>query len=165
MSKNYIGIDNGVTGSIGIIWKISGSEFYQMPVFKQKSYTKADQNISRIDTAELMEILRTLDPSDSIVILERPFVNSKGFKATQSAMRALEATLIVIEYLKLPYQYIDSKQWQKELLPSGIKGTAELKNASFDIGCRLFPQLKEEIKKQKDADGLLIAEWARRNNL
>lgn len=34
-----------------------------------------------------------------------------------------------------------------------------------DIGCRLFPGLSTTITKHKDADGLLIAEWARREGL
>jgi len=166
MSKIYIGIDNGVTGSIGIV-SPNGAEFYSTPTFKQLSYTKKVQKISRIDTYELMTLLnpRNFPDKEIKVLIERPFVNPTGFKATQSAMRALEATLIVLETFKLPYEYIDSKQWQKEMLPAGIKGTAALKDASSDIGCRLFPTLKREIEKQKDADGLLIAEWARRKQL
>jgi len=79
-----------------------------------------------------------------------------------SAIRALEATLIVIESLKISLAYIDSKEWQKPLLPNGTKGGAEQKKASLDIGSRMFPQFKEEFKKQKDADGMLIAEYCRR---
>ena len=45
--------------------------------------------------------------------------------------------------------YIDSKEWQKELLPSGCKGE-ELKTASRDIGCRLFPKYKDLIIKLID---------------
>ena len=87
------------------------------------------------------------------------------FKATTSALRCLEATLICVDLFILSKDFCDSKQWQKMLLPSGIKGSTELKKASMDIGCRLFPQHSDLIKKQKDADGLLIAEWARRSKL
>lgn len=59
--------------------------------------------------------------------------------------------------------YCDSKHWQRILLPKGAKGP-ELKKASMDIGCRLFPEHEKLIRKHKDADGLLIAEWARREN-
>ena len=59
------------------------------------------------------------------------------------------------------YEYIDSKEWQKVLLQKGVKGP-ELKKASQDIGCRLFPKLKDIIIKQKDADGILIAEYCKR---
>ena len=56
------------------------------------------------------------------------------------------------------------KIWQKKLLPQGCKGE-DLKRASEDIGLRLFPSLRPVIKKHKDADALLIAEWARREDL
>ena len=96
------------------------------------------------------------------VFLERPFTG-KFNKANVSAARALESTLIALERMELPFEYVDSKEWQKEMLPKGIKGTPELKKASLDIGCRLFPKHKEKIKKHGDADGLLIAEYYRRN--
>jgi hypothetical protein len=92
-------------------------------------------------------------------------INPGRFKASISAVRCLEAMLIGLELYEIPYQYCDSKQWQKELLPAGIKGPIELKSASADIGTRMFPEHKELIWKHKDADGLLIAEWARRINL
>ena len=38
----------------------------------------------------------------------------------------------------------------------------ELKAASLDIGKRLFPLYAEVMEKQKDADGMLIAEFCRR---
>lgn len=88
-------------------------------------------------------------------------VNPGRFLATASALRACEATLIVIESLKIPYQWIDSKEWQKALLPSGLKGP-QLKKASKEIGLRLFPNIQ---LKHEDYDGLLIAEYARRQQL
>jgi len=105
-------------------------------------------------------------PYDRIrAFIERPYMNPKGFKATASALRCLEATLISIERAAgLSYEYIDSKQWQKVMLPKGCKGP-DLKTTSRDIGCRLFPEHTKVIRKHKDADSLLIAEWARRAGL
>jgi hypothetical protein len=163
--KNYIGIDNGVSGSIGIL---TGDEsyFFKIPTKSEQSYTKTKKNITRISVIEFTTLLKNLDVlENTCVVIERPMVNPGRFTATLSAMRALEATIIVLEQLQLPYLYLDSKEWQKSLLPSGIKGSPELKKASLDIGKRLFPHLGEEIQKQKDADGLLIAEYARRTNL
>jgi ribosome biogenesis protein Tsr3 len=92
-------------------------------------------------------------------------VNPGRFTATISAVRALEATLIVLEELDIAYDYIDSKGWQKDLLPLGLKSSDQQKKASAEVGIRMFPQFKELITKHKDADGILIAEWARRNKL
>ncbi len=158
--RAYIGIDNGVSGSIGII-RGEESWFLNTPSKSEQNYTKKKAIVTRIDHALLTSILEAYK-DNCFVMLERPMVNPQRFQATTSALRALESTLIVIENLKLPISYIDSKAWQKLLLPSGIKGSDELKKASMDIGCRLFPQHAELIKKHKDADGMLIAEYCRR---
>ena len=65
----------------------------------------------------------------------------------------------MLEKLGIPYQFIDSREWQSVMLPKGTKGSDLLKKASYDIGKRLFPGL---VEKQKDADSLLIAEFVRR---
>lgn len=163
-NKLYIGIDNGVTGTIGCIYN-NKTWFFETPTKKEQNYTKAKANISRIYfnqlKKEFLEIIEECNPESIICLLERPMVNPTRFKATVSALRALESTLILLEYLNVPLQYEDSKKWQKELLPQGSKGE-QLKKDSVDIGCRLFPQHKELIAKHKDADGILIAEYARR---
>lgn len=160
----YIGIDNGVSGSIGIIDTDNNTQVYfPTPTFSQQNYTKTKANITRIDTEQLKELIGQYPLST--VVLERPMVNPARFKATTSALRSLEATLIVVELLGHRLIYVDSKEWQRVLLPEGVKGSADLKKASLDIGLRLFPGLSEPIRKQKDADGILIAEWARRGSL
>lgn len=160
----WVGIDNGVSGSIGII-SPEHTMFLPTPTFSEQSYTKKKQNITRINVNKLREILVQYLDFRTILLLERPMVNPGRWKATISAIRALEATLGVIEFLGMAYQYIDSKEWQSIMLPKGVKGSPVLKKASSDIGKRLFPQFSEQIRRQKDADGILIAEWARRSDL
>jgi hypothetical protein len=158
MDKYIIGIDNGVSGSVGCVHVEGGQTYYyKIPVKKQLNYTKTKKWINRIDVDKLKELLQF--KAIEIVYLERPMVNPGRFQATASALRALEATLIVIESLKLSYAYIDSKEWQSVLLPKELKGD-ELKTASLDIGKRLFPTI--DFKGFKDADGLLIAEYGKR---
>ena len=161
----YIGFDNGVTNNgIGVINSAGEAKLYPLPVKRELSYTKEAKHISRINykgLCKLYDYIRAAHITDFPGIkvgLERPMVNSTRFNASLSAIRALEATLIFLEEVGWAYEYIDSKEWQKVLLPKGIKGSDELKKASLDIGKRLFPQL--DIKK--DADGLLIAEYMRR---
>lgn len=163
----FIGFDNGVTSEgIGVISSDPSCPpiLYKLPVKKELSYTKEAKNISRINFEDLCSIIEEVynNTKDKSLLagLERPMVNGARFNASLSAVRALEATLIVLEKYKIPYQYIDSKEWQKELLPKGLKGTDQLKQASLDIGKRLFPNLK----LKKDADGLLIAEYLKRKN-
>jgi hypothetical protein len=159
----FIGFDNGVTNNgVGVINSIGEARLYALPIKKELSYTKEAKHISRIDYPGLVSlmnlIMKDFNSEDVRVGLERPMVNSTRFNASLSAVRALEATLIAVEEKRWAYEYIDSKEWQKVLLPKGLKGSDELKNASLDVGRRMFPKLN--IKK--DADGLLIAEYLRR---
>lgn len=150
----FIGIDNGISGSIGIIFD-NEIIYLHTPIKKELNYTKTKQWLHRVDGKELKKIL--LSYSDIInIAIERPMINPGRFKATVSAIRALEATLIVIEDLQLPYQYIDSREWQKELLPKDLE-KEELKIASLQIGKRMFPKI--DFKGFLDADGLLIAAY------
>lgn len=139
--------------------------FIPTPVKKEQNYTKAKASITRVDVFALEDVLRRwIDGRVGVrVFLERPMVNPGRFKATTSALRALEATLVCLERVGLSLEYVDSKQWQKTLLPSNCSGP-ELKTASLDIGIRLFPELAPAIKKHGDADSLLIAEWAKRGS-
>ena len=166
-SKIIIGIDNGVSGTIGIIYDRK-TIFVETPIKSCVNYQKKAKNINRIDFESLHDLIfsySNLCGYEVKAFLERPMVNPTRFEATASALRSFEATLICLEQLSISHEFIDSKQWQKEMLPSGLKGSGQQKKASMDIGIRLFPQFKNEIEKHEDADGLLIAEWARRNNL
>ena len=158
-----VGVDNGVTGTIGIVGEGIKPKIYHTPVKKEQNYTKKKDNITRIDANGFADILKQFDPLNTMVVMERPMVNPTRFKSTTSALRCFEAELTLIEHFGFPYCYVDSKDWQKVLLPKGIKGSDEQKKASKDIGKRLFPQLADF--DHTDFDGLLIAEYARRKNL
>lgn len=160
--KYAIGLDNGITGTIGIITN-NTSIFVKTPIIEQYDYTKRVQKIHRLDCEDVIEILKkyVLEPDQAHCIVERPFVNPRMFNATLSAVRCCEATLIILESLKIPYSFIDSKEWQKILLPKAVK-KGETKKASLLVGKRLFPQHSDFINEHKDADGILIAEYCRR---
>jgi len=163
-NKLYLGFDNGVSGTIAAIYN-DKVWFQKTPILKEQNYTKKKGNISRIDFLAFKKwidgILEECTPKSCFCLIERPMVNPGRFTATISALRALEATLIIVEQTGLPFQYVDSKEWQRVLLPRGSKGD-QLKTDSRDMGMRLFPEFTEMIKKHKDADGLLIAEYCRR---
>lgn len=162
----FIGIDNGVTGTIGIVGE-NEPFFTEVPVKKEQNYTKRKDIITRIDVCAFADILRKaaegLRPDEVFVGIERPMINPKFFASTVSAARAFEAELCTVESLGYGFMFLDSKEWQKSLLPQGVKGSSEQKSESMDIACRLFPSLGEQIRKHKDGDGILIAEHLRRN--
>lgn len=165
--KYYIGLDNGVTGAIGIV-NANGTYYWtgNKPTYKQQDYTKAKKNITRISIRDYMELFKPFHKLELIAIIERPMVNPTRFYASVSALRCLEAELCCLEALMIPRIFIDSRIWQKEFFPPVKRGMkrqpAELKQLSIQKGNELFPSLI--MSKVPDFDGLLIAEWARRNN-
>lgn len=159
----YIGIDNGTTGTIGIVGEGIEPQLYHTPVKKEQDYTKAKKQITRLDCNEFIEIINQFELNDVKIVCERPMINPTRWTASMTAIRCWEAQLIIFETLGISHQFVDSKEWQREMLPKGIKGSDEQKKASLDIGNRLFPQFASF--KQKDRDGILIAEYARRKNL
>jgi hypothetical protein len=168
MRDVYIGWDNGGTGSIGIIKPHKGESFYSSTPTKQcVNYTKEKQVITRVDKPKVVALLEEwVTPEETVFCcLERPLTNPGKYYATVLAARAFEACIIILEELQIDYDVIDSRIWQKDLFPQGTKGEAALKQASFDIGLRLFPNLSREIIAQNDADGILIAEYIKRRAL
>lgn len=168
-NKLYIGIDNGSTGTIGIIHD-DYIRFELTPVFETLSYTHTAQYIKRLNVEKFTNIIMDAlketgtETFNTICVIERPMINPKMFKATLSAVRIFEAQLCVLDMIGIPYRFIDSKHWQRDILPVGVKTSPELKKASMNVGLRLFPSQEDLIRKHKDADGMLIAEWARRKN-
>jgi hypothetical protein len=161
MNKVWIGWDNGI-GNISAVWPDKPAEYKITPIRKCLNYTKKASYISRLDRIKTREILEEwINGYMPIIVIERPMVNPGRFKATASGLRVVEAQESVMEDMGLPYRFIDSKEWQKVLLPQGVKGPAT-KTASLDVGKRLFPHLQGLFKN--DADSLLIAEYIRRNN-
>ena len=159
--KTYIGIDNGVSGTVAVIRDGSVS-FGKTPVVKVQDYTKRKKMLSRLDAVAFDLILAGVDPDNTLVVMERPMINPTRFTATESAIRCHEAMLVLIERRGLAHQFVDSKEWQREMLPKGCSGD-ELKTMSREIGNRLFPKFADV--KHPDRDALLIAEWARRSGL
>lgn len=156
--KTMIGIDNGVTGGVTILSELGTVLLHiKTPVKKHLSYTKKKAFINRIDFPQLKIELEKAG-SDTFCYIERPMINPGRWVASVSAIRCLEATEILLEELQIPFQFLDSKEWQKALLPSGLIKD-ELKRAADDVSKRLFPKLKVV-----NADCLLIAEYCRRKN-
>jgi hypothetical protein len=150
--KTYLGLDNGVTGTIGII-DGDDVQILATPIKSQQDYTKKKQNITRLNYDLFYAILDSYPIS--FIGLERPMVNATRFKASISGIRVFEAQLVAIEHLRIPYIVIDSKLWQKEFFPVGY-ASGQTKELSNQVGRRLFPKL---INPFKDYDGVLIAKY------
>ncbi len=152
--RTYIGIDNGVTGGITVLSEDGILFHIKTPVKNCLNYTKSKAFINRIDFETLKEWLAQAG-TNTFCMIERPMVNPGRFKASVSALRCVEATEILLEMLQIPYQFIDSKEWQKALLPAGLK-KEELKRAAESVAKRLFPRATVV-----NADSLLIAQYCK----
>jgi hypothetical protein len=164
----YCGVDNGSSGSIAILTPGAPPFWAATPTKRCRNYQKTEKHLNRVDAEELFDILhdRVYVPAKeqglkALVLLERPYCNPAGFNASMLAARALDATLVVLDLLQLDYRFVDSKEWQSVMLPKGIIGRDELKKASYDVGKKRFPA----TKFKKDADSLLMAQWAQEAKL
>jgi hypothetical protein len=153
VQKTYMGIDNGVTGAVTILSENHTILLHiKTPIKNCLNYTKKKAFVNRVDFQKLKSTLALAGP-DTFCMIERPMVNPTRFTASISALRCLEATEILLEELQIPYQFLDSKEWQKALLPSGLVKD-ELKKAADSVAHRLFPK-----QKVVNADSILIAEY------
>jgi hypothetical protein len=165
--KITIGIDNGTTGSIGIILQDGHKKeaFFAETPSKMSILGKKERHIRRIDHESLKELLmvQAIKPmvlNDNVTVqayIERPFTG-RFMGAVLPAQRSFEAVLIVLEQLSIPYTVVDSKEWQKAQLPE-IKGSKELKAASCALGRSKWLDLAAMVLKHGDADGLMIADY------
>lgn len=155
MNCVWIGIDNGVSGSIAIYTIDEGMKLFKTPTKNELSYTKKKQYVTRIDYPKLCSILNQAVNKEVKCFIERPMINPMRFKSSVSGIRSMETTLICLEELEIAYEWIDSKEWQKALLPKGLE-KRELKKAAVNIAKRLYPHIETT-----DADSILICHYAR----
>jgi len=164
----YIGMDNGSTGTVGIVnTDRTICDFFNTPIIKELSYnTTSKKFVSELDIEVFSNRVKGLigDSKEPIfAILERPFSNGQAMYRN-SVKLAYGFFVLQKQSMKLMgigYEVMDSKKWQKKILPPGTTSSGDLKRASKDIGIRLYPQFKTIMTRQGDADGMLIAEYAR----
>lgn len=156
-----IGLDNGTTGSMSV-WdsNLNVMGLHNLPIKKELDYTKEVKHITRIDYPGMCELLTQIKAgtnNDLHVYMEKPFMcGPKCMQSSINAFRCFESELIALEECEIGYTVINSKDWQKHVLPHGIKGSAELKKAALDVARRLYPYLSEKLTKA-NADSVLIA--------
>ena len=151
-----IGIDNGVTGTIGIITP-ERSCLRPVP-------TMADAlGGRRIDHEALRELILSFCEGCLAVThaaIEQPLSGLPSAAAIKSANRAFEAARITLEILGVGYEVISAAKWHKTELP-GVTGRENLKRQSLAKGLAMLSDIKSKdcARKAKDCDGLLIADW------
>lgn len=148
---NYIGIDNGVSGTVGILDDGEKVVFFKTPVIKSKHYAKSRDMLTRIDRKKLQKLLEPHLPA--LALIEAPFTNPGMFQATLSNHRSHAEISGVLEDLGITFETVLPRTWQPAVL-GDVSGRELLKEASLKKAKELFPKL---IIKAPDADGLTIA--------
>lgn len=170
MSKTYIGIDIGKAGAISVIQPSGIIINTKMPMIKDE-----------IDYSTLYHHLRKYTPysgHDCHVVFEKLGVIFGTSKSTAFSMGhqsgSIEMACIASE---LPYTKVRAVDWQKEMfkgIPEILKANStkrDTKAMALMAIKRIFPTIKLTFgdKATKPHDGLvdavLMAEYARRNNL
>jgi hypothetical protein len=171
MSKIYLAVDIGKDGALATI-KDGVVTTYRMPKVK-----------TDLDVHTLVKLVSEICLDDSHVIFEHLGVIFGSGKSTALSMGyqsgVVEASCICAG---TPYTKVKAKEWQKDIFkgleeiskPSktpGAKPVRDTKAMALVAVKRIFPNLKLTFgdKATVPHDGLidavLIAEWARRNNL
>lgn len=161
-----IGVDNGPSGSIGLIEMKSMMklvEYHKVPTVKYLNYQKSKvKHITRLDHVTFSYMIQGWlnrgKVNDLKILIERPVTN-KFLQSMISGARFMEAMLVCLEKFSLGYEIIDSKEWQKIMLPKFDKKT-DTKKLSLEVAKKLYPNI--DYTGFKDADGLLICEWGLR---
>ena len=165
----YLGIDNGVTGSIAAVDKDGVPlMFEKMPIKNVQNYQKTEVKfINRIDVVSTIDLIigcmKNNNEENVAAVIERPMVNPKMFNSTMSGIRAWEAIMVVFDLMipkKISYSIVDSKNWQRYYFGKSFIG-ADQKRVSMERGIAKFPSFEDSIRKHKDADSLFMADFCR----
>lgn len=189
MNKSYIlSIDNGATGSFTILDnKGKLVAFEHVPNFKVNSWKKPKAKKTKtgkvsksvkqsqftvIDINQLQKKLVSYlgTVNDVKCFLERPAVGFSGWGIWTSlaGFSNWVAVQYVLMNLKIPYETVDSKEWQDALIPQAtgknnkeyLKGLKKgernklLKQASDKLAKEMFPRVV--LKELGDGDSLCM---------
>lgn len=145
------GIDVGKKGGIAFIEvKTLKAEVYEMPE----------------DFLDFVDLLKTKKQQDTIIAgieKQQPFPK-QGVVSTFTLGTQYGMLIGILKILKISYEEIHPKKWQKLLLGNLKKKTRkEIKQLSLQKAKSLYPYLADQIGKHDGkADALLIAEYVRR---
>lgn len=152
--KTWIGIDNGTSGTIGIIGDTIDPIFIHNREYTRKQ-SNAKSSARELDIIAFSEIVTRFSVTGAVI--ERPFTGS--YRNSEVAGAYFHGSARAILELKLiPFIQVDSRHWQKPLLGIDKFNEAGLtKRLSKSKGILRWPMLREQIDDHGDADGMFLA--------
>lgn len=158
----FIGIDNGASGSIGVLRIGKPPIYIPTPAHTEMDYQKTKpRQITRVTYNMFQMYLQGFNPETTAVLLERPMINPERFFQSIGAARAYESELIALEQSRFLVEVIDSKEWQYAIFGQNTNTGSEsiTKTMSRRYGKLYYPKI--DIGNMDDYDGILIAHFAR----
>lgn len=168
MSKAYLGIDPGAGGALGLILS-----------FKE-SGLKSRVGVFDFKDGGVLVLLQNLFLEDEVyALIERQWARPK-FRPIDSLLISFGTWVGRFEALNIPFEFVTAKKWQNFIFSSRPKlwksvkagmvtrKVLDTKAMSLEAARHLFPDLRDQLTRQKDADradAILIAEYARRMDL
>lgn len=167
MSKTYIGIDIGKSGAIAVIYPDGNIRTMKMPLIN-----------TELDYPDLYSIISQCSLMGAHIVFEKLGVIFGSGKSTAFSMGfqsgAVEMACVAA---KVPYTKVRAVDWQKQMF-QGVQEITKTGSTKKDTKAmalvaikRIFPDLKltfgDRASKAHDGlvDAVLMAEYARRNNL
>lgn len=144
----YVGVDIGLDGAISVLNdKQKVRHMFPMNVIKGKK--------TNYDIPAIVKIFETLKEHDELfVVIEkpipRPIISCNANFMLGGGLFLFEAIMVA---LRISYQIITARTWQKDILKGLPKDT---KTASIMFCKRKWPDvnLKKTVRSKKDHDGI-----------
>lgn len=159
----YVGVDNGLAGGIAVIQGRKILELTVMPTIVGSN----DRN-----EYDILAIIKILEKhrKDSTMIIEKAHAMPKLGTVQAFSFGKLYGIMLGLACaLKIPYNIVHSRTWQKEMFRD--ISSDNTKQASVIIAKQLYPEqsflASERSKKAHHglSDSLLIATYGQRHNL
>lgn len=172
VNKMYVGIDIGKNGAIAVIKPNGEINTYPMPMIK-----------TELDYHALSNMIHILKQHDIHIVFEKLGVIFGTSKSTAFSMGQQSGSVEMSCICQgIPYTKVRAVDWQKQMftgvdeilkttVKEGKKPGRDTKAMALVSVKRIFPTLKltfgERASKPHDGliDAVLMAEYARRNNL
>lgn len=161
--KIYIGVDNGNSGAISIIYPTTAIWTCLMPTIKVGKETW-------IDDIVLRDILNAAGENKFVVFEQGQKQPKFGCKGNFSQGYSFGVVRTTIRQNGIPHTAVNPRDWQKAMHLGVRSAGMDTGAASIEACRRLFPDVSLvppgcRVPHDGIADALLMAEWGRRRNL
>lgn len=160
-----VGIDPGMTGGFGLLFRDGATEGIRMPMFRHqlpgRTKSGAKKYRNKLDLVAIKKIFDRLkrierEGKSVFMVLEGIHANPRFGAASSCEFGRVAGYLEMGIVMKaLPYDTIASGKWRRQMV-----GTKTDKKASLALARRFWPSVSLELERDEGvAEALLMARW------